>query len=94
MIIYEYEDEKDEFVEQARVYPDGDVEGQTYLADGLAEDLSEDGLDHPDGSTVSEGLKLMMLLDHRFNNGYYISSWESKDVEILKEMLGGNEDDE
>lgn len=89
MIIYEYNNKEDDFEEVVKVYPDGDVEGESHLANHLSQKLSNDGLRNSDGENIKEGLELMMILQNRFNNGYYMASWESKDGDILHGELEG-----
>lgn len=94
MIIFEYDHDKEEYEESVHVYPDGEIDGNTSLADSLRDELSGDGLSHPDGSDVKDGLKLMMLLDHRYNNGYHMTAWETKDGDMLYEEWNQGEEDE
>lgn len=91
MIIHRINEDEDEYEEVAHVFADGSVDGNTPLADQLREDLDDEGMMHPDGTQVKDGLKLMMLLEHRYNNGYFITEWETEDADMLKERL---EDDE
>lgn len=88
MIIYGYNNETDEYEERARVNPDGDVKGDSSLSKDLNDRLSDDGIEHPDGEMVTGGLKLMMLISHRYNNAYNIAEWEDSDMEMLYDELG------
>lgn len=88
MIIYGYDNETNEYEERARVNPDGDVKGDSPLSKDLDDRLSNDGIEHPDGEMVTGGLKLMMLISHRYNNAYNIAEWEDDDMEMLYDELG------
>lgn len=88
MIIYGYNNENNEYEERARVNPEGDVKGDSTLSKDLDDRLSGDGIEHPDGEMVDGGLKLMMLISHRYNNAYNIAEWEDEDMEMLYDELG------
>lgn len=90
MIIYKRQSDG-EYEEIAKVYIDGSVEGDTHFAENLERDISNFGIyipDHGDSieeSTVSEGIDMLMYLDNKYSSGYYASTFEDKDWEMMRE---------
>lgn len=74
----------------AEVFPSGEVNGGSVVAEGLREEIKNEGIFVQNKQEyVSEGIEMLLRLENRYSNGYFISSFQERDYEEFQEYATG-----